>query len=86
LEVDVALIDGTFWDANELPPERQNNVPHPPVSETLELLGDRKEGDPEIYFIHLNHTNPLHDETSSAYATVVSMGWEVAKQGMEFEL
>lgn len=86
LEVDVALIDGTFWDANELPPERQNNVPHPPVSKTLELLGDRKEGDPEIYFIHLNHTNPLHDETSSAYATVVSMGWEVAKQGMEFEL
>ena len=86
LEVDIALLDGTFWDANELPAERQNNVPHPPVSETLELLGQRREGDPEIYFIHLNHTNPLHDEASSAYATVVSMGWGVAKQGQQFTL
>ena len=86
LDVDIALIDGTFWDANELPPERQNNVPHPPVSETLGLIGAKQEGDPEIYFIHLNHTNPLHDKSSSASAEVTSLGWAVAEQGQEFKL
>ena len=86
LEVDIALIDGTFWDMDELPALRQNNVPHPPVCDTLNRLGNRTEGDPEIFFIHLNHTNPLHDENSEASRKVQSMGWGVAKQGQQFTL
>ena len=86
LEVDIALIDGTFWDADELPALRQNNVPHPPVRDTLGRLGNRIEGDPEIFFIHLNHTNPLHDENSEASKKVQSMGWGVAGQGQQFTL
>ena len=35
LEVDIALIDGTFWSADELSSRTQHEVPHPPVSETL---------------------------------------------------
>jgi pyrroloquinoline quinone biosynthesis protein B len=86
LEVDIALIDGTFWDMDELPALRQSNVPHPPVCDTLDRLGNRTEGDPEILFIHLNHTNPLHDENSEASEKVQSMGWGVAKQGQQFTL
>jgi pyrroloquinoline quinone biosynthesis protein B len=86
LKVDIALIDGTFWDMDELPALRQNNVPHPPVSETLDRLGARRDGDPELFFIHLNHTNPLHDERSEASAKVRSMGWGVAQQGQQFTL
>ena len=59
-EVDIALIDGTFWSSDELSGRFQHEVPHPPVSQTLEMLGSKNQGDPDIFFIHLNHTNPLY--------------------------
>jgi len=86
LRVDIALVDGTFWSANELRGRRQDEVPHPTVSETLERLGPRAEGDPEVVFIHLNHTNPLHVPTSPEHQTVIDMGWAVGEQGMTFTL
>tara|TARA_B100000900_G_scaffold250773_1_gene213660 strand:+ start:16347 stop:17198 length:852 start_codon:yes stop_codon:yes gene_type:complete len=86
LRVDVALVDGTFWNTNELQGRRQEEVPHPTVSETLERLGPRVDGDPEIVFIHLNHTNPLHDVSSAEHQAVIDMGWAVGEQGMNFTL
>ena len=86
LRVDVALVDGTFWNANELQGRRQDEVPHPTVSETLERLGPRVDGDPEVVFIHLNHTNPLHDPSSAEHQAVIDMGWAVGEQGMNFTL
>ena len=86
LRVDIALVDGTFWSANELSGRRQDEVPHPTVSETLERLGPRVEGDPHIVFIHLNHTNPLHEPSSPEHQTVIDMGWTVGEQGMTFTL
>ena len=86
LRVDIALVDGTFWNANELQGRRQDEVPHPTVSETLERLGPRAEGDPEIVFIHLNHTNPLHVTSSPEHQTVIDLGWTVGEQGMTFKL
>tara|TARA_B100000524_G_C23594035_1_gene350098 strand:- start:149 stop:919 length:771 start_codon:yes stop_codon:yes gene_type:complete len=86
LRVDIALVDGTFWSANELQGRRQDEVPHPTVSETLERLGPRAEGDPEIVFIHLNHTNPLHVTSSPEHQTVIDLGWTVGEQGMTFKL
>jgi hypothetical protein len=50
------------------------------------MLGSRKEDDPEIYFIHLNHTNPLYDSTSKAAAILAASGWTIAKQGQTFSL
>ena len=86
LEVDIALIDGTFWSADELSSRTQHEVPHPPVSETLERLGPRLEGDPEIIFIHMNHTNPIHRLDSDEHAQVNALGWSVGEQGMTFTL
>ena len=86
LKVDIALIDGTFWSSDELAGRNQDKVPHPPVSITLEMLGSRKEDDPEIYFIHLNHTNPLYDSSSEASAILAASGWTIAKQGQTFSL
>ena len=86
LEVDIALIDGTFWSADELSSRTQHEVPHPPVSETLERLGPRLEGDPEIVFIHMNHTNPIHRLDSDEHAKVQALGWSVGEQGMTFTL
>lgn len=86
LEVDIILIDGTFWSADELHHRDQGTVPHPPVRETIESLGPRQEGDPRMVFIHLNHTNPLHDEESPEAQMVEQMGWEIGFEGMTIEL
>ena len=86
LDASIILLDGTFWDPNELKGRVQSNVPHPPVSETLDLIGRREEGDPRIIFIHLNHTNPLHYTGSEEYQKLSELGWEVGKEGMEFNL
>lgn len=86
LQVDIALLDGTFWSEEELGGRSQQDVPHPPVKQTLQLLGERKADDPEIIFIHLNHTNPLYDESSLAYEGVTSNGWKVGVQGQTFTL
>ena len=82
LEVDIALIDGTFFSSDELKHRSQEDVPHPPVEQTLQMLGERREGDGEVVFIHLNHTNPLcRDDTP-----VTELGWKVGKEGMSFNL
>ena len=82
LEVDIALIDGTFFSADELTHRSQDDVPHPPVEQTLQMLGERREGDGEVVFIHLNHTNPLCSDDSP----VTELGWKVGKEGMSFSL
>ena len=85
-DIDTAFIDGTFWSHHELSERSQEDVPHPPVSQTIAHLGTRLPGDPDLYFIHLNHTNPLYNSSSSAYKTVKAMGWKVGEQGMQIPL
>tara|TARA_Y100000589_G_scaffold37950_1_gene31738 strand:+ start:20984 stop:21829 length:846 start_codon:yes stop_codon:yes gene_type:complete len=86
LAIDIALIDGTFWSNNELKSRSQDVVPHPPIKQTLEMLGYKQQGDPDIFFFHLNHTNPVYDEWSEEHTQVVEMGWKIGKQGMKFKL
>jgi pyrroloquinoline quinone biosynthesis protein B len=40
----------------------------------------------KIYFIHLNHTNPLLNEQSSAYQIVKKRGFHIAKINTTFDL
>ena len=79
--VDFAMIDGTFWSDDELGGRDMTQVPHPTISESLELLGERRDGDPEIIFIHLNHTNPALDGDSSQAGHLSDLGWSVGEQG-----
>jgi pyrroloquinoline quinone biosynthesis protein B len=56
--VDVAYLDGTFYDASELPGRDLREIPHPLMTETLARLA----GSPllgKVRFIHLNQSNPL---------------------------
>ena len=82
---DLALIDGSFWDSGELPGRDMSEIPHPTVSESLLRLGVRSEGDPEIHFIHLNHSNPLLNQEKE-YDELTGMGWGVGWQGQHFSL
>lgn len=55
--VNVALLDATFFSADELPGRDMSQVSHPLVTETVERLA----GTPcDVRLIHLNHSNPLH--------------------------
>ena len=84
-EVDIALTDGTFWSSDELSGRFQQEVPHPPVSQTLEMLGSKNQGDPDIIFIHLNHTNPLYFDGPER-KILLDSGWKIGVQGSVFEL
>jgi len=85
LEVDIALLDGSFWDSSELSGRDMSEIPHPTVTETIARLGERVEGDVEIHFIHLNHSNPLLNPGSEA-EELSDLGWQVATQGQQFAL
>lgn len=81
LGVGYALLDGTFWDGNELGGRDMSQIPHPTISDTLSRIGERQGGDPEIAFIHLNHTNPALDKGSEQYQELFASGWSVSEQG-----
>lgn len=78
--VDMAFVDATFYDGNELPNRDMSKVPHPFVVESMQLFdslpSDKKQN---IYFIHLNHTNPLLDATSEEYSTAKVKGYQIAE-------
>jgi pyrroloquinoline quinone biosynthesis protein B len=82
---DVALLDGSFFSHDELGHRPQGDVPHPPVVDSMELLGTRLDGR-EVWFIHLNNTNPLWDPASPQTAAVRAAGFDVAQQGQRVDL
>jgi pyrroloquinoline quinone biosynthesis protein B len=55
--VDVALLDGTFFSAGELPGRDLAEIPHPLAADTATRLAGV---DCDVRLIHLNHSNPLH--------------------------
>ena len=86
-EVDYAFLDATFYDGVEINNRDISQIPHPFIIESLERFDTLSEGDKKkIYFIHFNHTNPVWKKTSNAYKNVISNGFNVAEEGMVFEL
>jgi pyrroloquinoline quinone biosynthesis protein B len=86
-DVDLALVDGTFFDGGELPGRDMREIPHPFVVETLALLAEAPaELRGRVLFTHLNHTNPLADPASAASARVRAAGLGVATDGQVLDL
>lgn len=86
-EVDYALIDATFYDSKEVNYRDISEIPHPFVIETISLFkNSSKKEKSKIYFIHLNHTNPLLDEKSKEFNDIINKGYNVAYEGLELNL
>ena len=86
-EVDYAFLDATFYDSAELNNRDMSEIPHPFIVESMDHFGNLSaEEKDKIYFIHFNHTNPVLNKESDAYEYVISQGYHVALEGMEFEL
>lgn len=83
-KADVAFLDATFSEAAELPNRKMEDVPHPFISETMELFkNENKETKAKLHFIHFNHTNKLMwDKT--AKQKVLERGFKVAEQGKRY--
>jgi len=86
-QVDYALLDATFFKNGEIPGRDMSEIPHPFVEETMKLLKNLPAAEKaKVYFIHLNHTNPLLNPASEAYREVLQNGFHVAEEGMILEL
>ena len=86
-KVDYALIDATFYDSKEVNYRDLSEIPHPFVVESMELFDSMEEKEKnKIYFIHLNHTNPLLNKESEQYKFVRVKGYNVAEEGMKLKL
>ena len=80
-------MDGTFYDSKEINNRDISEIPHPFIIESLDLFSKLSKAEKEkIYFIHLNHTNPVLDKESEEYENVVSKGFNIAEIDMEFFL
>jgi pyrroloquinoline quinone biosynthesis protein B len=82
--VDVALLDGTFRDASEIPGRSLADIPHPLVEETAARLTDAALRG-RVLFVHLNHTNALFWDAGLRQA-LAARGPGVATDGQEIEL
>ncbi len=82
-ELDYLLIDGTFYQNGEILNRDISEIPHPFITETMDLLHDlTSDQKQKIYFIHFNHTNPVLDIDSEARKTIVANGFNIADQGL----
>ncbi|MHC5038004.1 MAG: MBL fold metallo-hydrolase [Planctomycetota bacterium] len=86
-DVDVAYLDGTFFDENEVPGRAAREIPHPLVVDSLGRFASLPPvTKKKVRFIHLNHTNPLLDPSSCARRAVEDAGFGVAEEKESFPL
>lgn len=76
---EVALLDATFYDADEIPGRGITDIPHPLVTETVARFGDLAD---QIVLTHLNHSNALCDPDSESAEAVTAQGFRIASDGM----
>lgn len=81
-QVDYAFLDATFYGEGEIPGKSIEEIPHPFVVETMELFNALPRSEREkIYFVHMNHTNPLLNPKSKERKIVEEAGYHVPDDG-----
>jgi pyrroloquinoline quinone biosynthesis protein B len=75
--VDVALLDGTFFSARELPGRDIGEIGHPLIGDTMDRLQALVEAGLEVRFTHFNHTNPLLDADSEERDLLEERGFQL---------
>jgi pyrroloquinoline quinone biosynthesis protein B len=91
-ESDLALLDGTFWKDDELIAAKRSrrtarDMGHLPLSGERGMLKQPfRLGKTKRVITHINNTNPVLNEESPEHRAVREAGWEIAYDGMEFNL
>ena len=82
--VDVALLDGSFYQNGEIPGRDMSMIPHPFIEESMALFDELEASErSKIHFIHFNHTNPVLKNKSDAYHEVTERGYNIATEGQK---
>jgi pyrroloquinoline quinone biosynthesis protein B len=87
-----SFIDGTFWSDDELiqtgrSKKTARQIGHTPLSGPDGLLEQYPRSTKgRRILIHINNTNPILDEDSRQHRAVLDAGFEIAYDGMEFDL
>lgn len=84
-EVDVSLVDGSFYSGGEVPGRNIEDIPHPLIPHSMDLLESVIDDGHRVIFTHFNNTNPVHDDGPER-AAVLRRGFGVARAGMRFPL
>ncbi len=86
-DVDVAILDATFYSADELPGRRVEEIGHPLMTATMDLLQPLVDsGRLQVWFTHMNHSNPVLGPNPQARDEVERRGFHIAEDGLEFPL
>ncbi len=86
-DVDVALLDGTFHSADELPGRDLDTIGHPLITSTMDRLERRvRDGGLRVYFTHLNHSNLALDAESGARTALRQRGFDLLADGQRLPL
>lgn len=88
----LVLLDGTFWDDDELNRRGRGtatarSMGHLPINGTdgsLRLLAQL--GRARVVYTHINNTNPMLPEDSPERALLASVGVRIAEDGAQYEL
>ena len=85
--VDYALIDATFYGDGELPGRDMSQILHPLVTDSMKVFADfSREDRSKVWFIHMNHTNPLLNADIEQSLFVKSQGFNIAVEGTKLPL
>ncbi len=81
--VEYALLDGSFYSADELPGRDLADIPHPLAADTAARVADLPVW---TWLVHLNHSNPLHDqgpERGALESRGIGIGWQSQRWSLE---
>ena len=82
---DILLLDGTFYDKDEIDNRNISEIPHPSICESLNFFsGLNRDNRNKIFFTHLNHTNTAIKEGHESRRFLNSEGYHIANDGQVF--
>jgi pyrroloquinoline quinone biosynthesis protein B len=85
--IDIAVLDGTFFSPDELPDRDISSIGHPLIDRSMDLLEPLvRAGRIEVYFTHMNHSNPALDPDGEEIRRIRQRGFDLAREGQEFPL
>ena len=84
-KADISLLDGTFYSQDELPGRNISEIGHPLIQTSLKTLRNViQKGKTQVFFTHLNQSNPALDPEGKARKEIREAGFDLASEGMEF--
>jgi len=86
-QADYAFLDAGFFSEKEIDNRDISEIPHPTVLESMELFDKLPAHEKDkVWFIHMNHTNPMLNPESEQSKLVISNGYHIARFKNIFEL